>query len=324
MWRGSGTWTAEDTAWADTLQVSMPSLIAHFLRGFAMGSADLVPGVSGGTVALVLGIYRRLVLAIRTGAGALSALVRFDFAKMLDRLKKVEWAFFIPLVIGILAAVAALSHLIESLLENHPIRMAGLFFGLVAGSIVVAWRLIGRRDALRIGVLVVAAAVTFWGLGFSAGTVDDPSWWMFLGGGALAICAMILPGISGSFILLMLGMYQPVLSAVNDRNFVDLALVLVGIVVGLASFSTLLNMLLERYPDTVLAALVGLMAGSLRVLWPWPDGTGGTSLAAPSGDVLIPVLLAAVGAAAVLLITRREEAIEEEVEAAGEAAENAP
>ncbi|HLT97933.1 MAG TPA: DUF368 domain-containing protein, partial [Acidimicrobiia bacterium] len=171
----------------------MPSLIAHFLRGFAMGSADLVPGVSGGTVALVLGIYRRLVLAIRTGAGALSALVRFDFATMMDRLKKVEWAFFIPLVIGILAAVAALSHLIESLLENHPIRMAGLFFGLVAGSIVVAWRLIGRRDALRIGVLVVAAAVTFWGLGFSAGTVDDPSWWMFLGGGALAICAMILP-----------------------------------------------------------------------------------------------------------------------------------
>lgn len=299
----------------------MPSLIAHYLRGFAMGAADIVPGVSGGTVALVLGIYRRLVASIRQGAGALGALIRFDRVRLAERWRAVEWTFILPLLAGVASAVLALSHLIERLLEDQPIRMAALFFGLVGGSIVVAWRLVGARDLPRLAVLVVVAAATFWLLGFSAGTVVDPPWWAYLGAGALAICAMILPGISGSFILLMMGMYLPVLGAVNDRNLLSVAVFAVGVVVGLASFSTLLNLLLDRYHDTVMAALVGLMAGSLRVLWPWPDGTAGTRVTGPAGEVWLPVGLAVVGMAVVLLVARRETAIEEEFEEAGEAAE---
>lgn len=299
----------------------MPTSISQFLRGFAMGTADLIPGVSGGTIALVLGIYRRLVLAVRTGAGALGRLVRLDFAGFVDRFKAVDWRFLLPLLVGIAAAVVSLSHLIENLLETQPIPMAGLFFGLVLGSLVVAWRLIEERDPVRMMVLVAVAAVIFWLLGLSAGTVDDPGLWAFFGAGAVAICAMILPGISGSFLLLMMGMYAPVLGAVNDRRLLVVGVFLVGAVLGLASFSTLLHAMLDRYHDTVMAGLVGLMAGSLRVLWPWPDGTGGTDLGAPDGDLLVPVLLAAAGAAVVLLVTRREAAIAEDVEEAGEAAE---
>lgn len=299
----------------------MQSLIAHFLRGFAMGAADIVPGVSGGTVALVLGIYRRLVRSIRNGAGALAALLRFDRARFLERLRSVEWLFILPLLAGVAAAVLSLSHLIEALLEDEPIRMAAVFFGLVAGSIVVAWRLVAERDAPRLAALAAAALLTFWLLGFSGGTVTDPAWWGFFLAGAIAICAMILPGISGSFLLLMVGMYVPVLGAVNDRNLLMVGLVLAGVVVGLAAFSTLLNLLLERHHDTVMAGLVGLMAGSLRVLWPWPDGTAGTRLAWPSGDVLAPVLLGLAAMAAVLLVTRREALLADRVDEAGKTAE---
>lgn len=299
----------------------MQSLIAHFLRGFAMGAADIVPGVSGGTVALVLGIYRRLVSSIRTGAGSLAALLRLDGGAFLDRLRAVEWRFLAPLLVGVAAAVIALSHLIESLLEDHPVRMSALFFGLVAGSIVVAWRLIGERDRPRLLVLLAVALVTFWLLGYSAGTIVDPPWWAFLLAGSVAICAMILPGISGSFILLMMGMYTPVLGAVNDREVLALGMLIVGVVVGLGAFSTLLSLLLERYHDTVMAALVGLMAGSLRVLWPWPEGTAGTGLASPSGDVLVSLLMALAGMVVVLIVTRREAVLAGRVENAGEAAE---
>lgn len=301
----------------------MQTFITHFFRGFAMGAADLVPGVSGGTVALVLGIYRRLVTAIRTAAGALGALVRFDGAAFGERMRQVEWRFLLPLLVGIGTAVLALSHLIEYLLDAFPLRMSGLFFGLVVASIVVAWRLVRRRDAMRFVLLVAVAAATFWLLGFSAGTVSDPTWWMFFGAGAIAICAMILPGISGSFLLLMMGMYPPVLGAVNDRDLFSVGVFAVGVVIGLAGFSTLLNMLLDRYHDTVMAGLVGLMVGSLRVLWPWPDGTNGTSLSSPSGDVIGPVVLALVGMVVVLAVTRREAALADQVDAGGRAAEAA-
>ncbi|HLU53174.1 MAG TPA: DUF368 domain-containing protein [Acidimicrobiia bacterium] len=301
----------------------MQSLVSHFLRGFAMGTADLIPGVSGGTIALVLGVYERLIVSIRRGAGALGSLARFDLSGFGARMKEVEWRFIAPLLVGVVSAVLALSHLIERLLADYPLHMAGLFFGLVAGSIFVAWRIVERRDAVTVGVLVAAAIVTFWFLGLRGGTVVDPPLWAFFGSGAVAICAMILPGVSGSFMLLMMGMYAPVLGAVNDRRVLAVLVFALGCVIGLASFSTLLNLLLDRFHDVVIAAMVGLMVGSLRVLWPWPEGTDGTSLALPAGEVWAPVLLAAAGAAVVLLITRKEKAIAADVEAAGEAAETA-
>lgn len=286
-----------------------------------MGSADLVPGVSGGTIALVLGIYRRLVASIRMGSGALSALIRLDPAEFRRRFLAVEWRFLLPLLAGIGIAVFSLSSLISRLLDTQPVRMAALFFGLVAASIVVGWRMIRHRDGLRITVMAATAVAMFLLLGLSAGPVSSPSLLTYFGSGVVAICAMILPGISGSFVLLMIGMYQAVIGSVSDRDLLVIAVFALGAVIGLALFSTLLDRLLRHHHDTVMAVLVGMMAGSLRVLWPWPEGTGGTTLGAPGGDVVIPILAALAGALVVLALTVREEIVEEEAEDFGLATE---
>lgn len=273
-----------------------------FLRGFAMGSADIVPGVSGGTVALVLGIYRRLIDSIRNGSSAMGHVLKADVRGATDRLGRVEWVFLIPLLAGIGAAVLALSHLIETLLEEHPVEMAGLFLGLVLGSVVVAWGLLQRRDTRSVLWLVGTAVVVFVLMGLTNGTseeavqqLDDPAIWVFFGAGAIAICAMILPGISGSFLLVTMGMYGAVLGAVNDRDLVVVGVFLLGCIIGLALFSQVLHWALSEHYDTVMAALIGLMLGSLRVLWPWPGGVESTELAVPSGSVGTPVLLAVGG-----------------------------
>jgi putative membrane protein len=276
---------------------------AQIIRGFCMGAADVVPGVSGGTIALVLGIYTQLIDAVREGAVALGRLLKADVGGAIRALRQVDWLFLIPLLAGIGIAILSLAHTIEVLLEEQPVRMAAVFFGLVVGSLAVTARLV-RRDPQRLGILAAVAVVTFVVLGLRSGPVADPALAFVLVAGAIAICAMILPGVSGSFLLLMLGMYDYVLGAVNERDLVVLAVFAVGAVAGLAAFSSLLHWALNRHTDVVLAALVGLMAGSLRVLWPWPDGTDGTSLAAPADDVAVPVLLAVVAAAVVVGISR--------------------
>ncbi len=277
--------------------------LAQAARGFLMGSADVVPGVSGGTVALVLGIYERLVTNIRAGAAVLGAAVQGRFSEAWRRFRAVEWDFILPLLAGIGTALVVLAALLEGLLEDHPIGTAAVFFGLVAGSIPVAWAAVGRWDPARAVIFAATAAATFGLLGLRSEEVADPALVAFFLAGAVAVVAMILPGISGSFILLMLGMYEGVLAAVNDRDVAIIGAVLVGAVVGLASFATLLDRLLRGHHDTVMAALVGLMAGSLRVLWPWPDGTDTARLAAPDGAGAVgALLLALAGFAAVQAI----------------------
>ncbi len=284
----------------------------QFARGFTMGAADIVPGVSGGTVALVLGIYDRLIRNIRTGAHGLKQLLTGDVAGFRQTLRDIEWVWLVTLLAGILVAVAALSSLIETLLNDHPQTMAGLFFGLVLGSIWIAYRLLDRVDAVTAGIVAVTAAALFFLLGLREDTevaegtlevVTKPLWIFFLAG-AIAICAMILPGISGSFILVMLGMYTEILGAVNDRDILTVLVFVLGCVTGLALFSTLLNWLLENYRNWVIAAMVGLMIGSMRVLWPWPRGTFTTSLGAPSDPVVLPIVLGVAGAIVVVVVER--------------------
>lgn len=272
-----------------------------------MGSADIVPGVSGGTVALVLGIYERLIAEIRLGASALRHIIGRDPKGALSTVRRIDWGWLGSLLLGILTAIAILSAVIERLLAEQPVRTAAVFSGLVVGSVVVAWRLIQHRTSAHIAVALGVGAGLFLLLGLRSDThatgaeiVTQP-WWIFTAAGALAICAMILPGISGSFILVMIGMYTEVLGAVNDRNLVAVAATGIGCVIGLASFSTLLDWMLNHHHDMVIAAMVGLMIGSMRVLWPWPGGTETTRLSAPSGDVTVPLLLAA--AAFILVIT---------------------
>jgi putative membrane protein len=284
-----------------------------------MGAADIVPGVSGGTVALVFGIYEQLLDNVRRCARAVGSFVKLDFVGTKNHLFSVQWNFLLPLLAGIGIALVALASLIEGLLETNAEEMAGLFFGLVAGSIVVAWMLLRDRTPVELAIMVGAGALTFFLLGFQSGPVSDPSPLVFFGAGAIAICAMILPGISGSFLLLMMGMYAAVLGAAHDRggaDLVNLAIFMVGAVFGITVFSTALGWLLDNFHDQVLAVLIGLMIGSFRVLWPWPNGVGiisdvegesvsGTGLELPASDeFLFPTLLAVGAFIVVVALTR--------------------
>lgn len=278
-----------------------------------MGAADIVPGVSGGTIALILGIYERLIASIRTGARSLGRLARGDISGFVAQFKAIEWSFIVPLLGGIAGAFVVLSSIIDRLLTDEPEAMAGLFFGLVVASILVAWKLLNNRDTPRMLVLAAVAIVAFFVLGLQSGAASSPPALAFFFTGAIAICAMILPGISGSFLMLMIGMYAAFVGAVHDREITNLALFVLGALCGLAAFSTLLSWILERHRDTLLAALIGLMAGSLRVLWPWPNGVGaieseedelidGTAIDLPGdfGEAWLPILLAVVAFAVVI------------------------
>jgi len=292
-------------------------IAAQLVRGFFMGVADIVPGVSGGTIALLFGIYEKLIDSIRAGSRALADLVRLDFRGFWRRIWKLDFAFLIPLGIGMVAAVASLASVLETQLHDHPEAMAGLFFGLVSASVAIGWDLIKRPSGQHLLLAVGVAIAVFLLLAYQSGPVADPSPVALIASGAFAICAMILPGISGSFILLMIGMYAAVLGAVHEGDIADISLFGLGAIVGLASFSTALGWLLDRHGDRVMAVLVGLMLGSLRVLWPWPNGVGvisenqtevidGTGLELPPtfGDVLAPGALAVVGFVVVLAIAR--------------------
>ena len=281
-----------------------------------MGAADVVPGVSGGTVALLTGIYDRLIGNIGIGSRSLGRLVRADLRGTIRQLGRVEWGFLIPLGIGLLAAVLLLAGVIEETLIEHPEPMAGLFLGLVAASVLIT----GRDVEWTPGRLAAAGLVglaLFVALGWQGTPVADPPAPALFGAGAVAICAMVLPGISGSFLLLMMGMYATLIDIIDDRLLADAAIFGAGAVFGLACFSTLLARLLADRPHEVLAVMVGLLLGSTRVLWPWPHGVGvvshhtdeavsGTGLGWPdaTGDLVAPIVLAGAAIAMVLVIDR--------------------
>ena len=294
----------------------------HVPRGMLMGSADIVPGVSGGTIALILNIYPRLVQSVRAGSTAAGSLLRGDRAAFGRWLSQIEWSFLLPLGAGILLAAFSLAHTIETALERYPIEMAALFLGLVSGSCVIAWRLLTRHDLRHVLVAALVGAVTFAALGLSAGAAEltEPPLVAFFAAGAVAVCAMILPGISGSFLLVMLGMYAPVLAAVADADPVRLGVFALGAAVGLGLFSQVLHWALERFYDALVAGLIGLMIGSVRVLWPWPVGVEITVLAAPTVAAGQAALLAVAGFALVLAVTWASEHVQR-IEAADEVAE---
>ena len=285
-----------------------------FVRGFTMGAADIVPGVSGGTIALIFGIYSELLRNVRQGAKALGSFAKFNIDDGVQGAKRVDWLFVVPLAAGLLAAVKLLSSEIEQLLRDRPEEMAGLFFGLVVASFVIAWQMIRVRRSSHLLIALVVGAAAFFLLGFQSGPQTDPPLWAYFIAGSIAVCATILPGISGSFILLMMGMYAAVLTDLHNSAFVNLSAFVVGMAIGLGLFSAGLGWMLDNHHDLLLAALVGLMLGSLRVLWPWPNGVGrlgddeiesvsGTGLELPtSTNVILPTVLAAGACVGVLAI----------------------
>ena len=276
----------------------------------------MVPGVSGGTVALLTGIYDRLIGNIGIGSRSLGRLVKADLRGTFSQLGRVEWGFLVPLGVGLLAAVFLLAGVIEETLIEHPEPMAGLFLGLVAASVLITGRDVEWTPS-RLAAAGLVGLALFVALGWQGAPVADPEAPALFGAGAVAICAMILPGISGSFLLLMMGMYASLIEIIDDRLLIDAAVFGAGAVFGLACFSTLLARLLADRPHEVLAVMVGLLLGSTRVLWPWPHGVGvvshhtdeavsGSGLGWPDavGGLVSPIVLAVTAMAMVLVISR--------------------
>ncbi len=284
-----------------------PGPVRTLLTGSAMGAADLVPGFSGGTVALVGGVYPRLIASIRAAAHLLSLVVRLRLRDVPGAVRALDAGFLGVLLLGIVGTALALASTLEALLVTRPVVMSAVFLGLVLGAAVVArHQFVAPPGASAVLLVVAAAGVTAVALGLRPAALVDPSPTVLALTAAVAVCAMILPGVSGSFLLLVLGTYEPIIAAVSERDLVTIAVVAAGAAGGLLAFSTLLAWLLARAHDVVLALLIGLMVGSARVLWPWPSatGVGDPSLAAPTGDVVAPIVAAVVALLAVVGIDR--------------------
>jgi len=272
-----------------------------------MGAADAVPGVSGGTVALIVGVYERLLVAIRAVAGAVVFGLVGRWARVRERLAEVDWRMLIPLVIGIGAAYpVAMITVAGTVSAGHPWRVPvmALLFGLVLASIRVPWRRLRRRTPAHLLVLAVAAAVGFALTGLPPAELTAPPLPLVFAGAAVGICAMILPGVSGAFLLQAMGLYQAVGTALRELDLALLATFAAGAALGLGSFAKVLTWLLARAHDWTMAALTGLLIGALRALWPWIDSE--RALQAPPLDaaVLAPAALALLGAGAVWALTQ--------------------
>ncbi|MGM0570775.1 DUF368 domain-containing protein [Marinobacter sp.] len=237
----------------------------------AMGAADVVPGVSGGTVAFITGIYFRLL-------GAIAAVPSAAFSDLLrGRLRRfwnqIDGTFLVVLLTGIVASIATLANIITWALETYPVALWSFFFGLILASVWHVWGQMNAPSRWLVIPVGVGAAFAWWVTTLSAGQVDPGALIFFLSG-AVAICAMILPGLSGSFILLVLGMYTPVLAAVRELDLAIIGLFMAGCVLGLLSFARLLGFALRKAHDTVLAVLTGFMIGALNRVWPWQEVLG--------------------------------------------------
>lgn len=235
-----------------------------------MGAADVVPGVSGGTIAFITGIYFRLLEAINSVPPAVvNSLFRGRFREFWHTC---DGTFLVSLFAGILVSVATLASAISYALAEHPILIWSFFFGLIVASVWHVGRQLQRLRGFLLIPLVIGAGFAWWITTLSAGQVN-PSALAFLGSGALAICAMILPGISGSFILVLLGMYAPVLDAIRNGELALLLLFAAGCVIGLLSIARLITWAFHRFHDLVLAVLIGFMVGALNKVWPWKETT---------------------------------------------------
>ncbi|MDP1546913.1 MAG: DUF368 domain-containing protein [Anaerolineales bacterium] len=277
-------------------------------RGFAMGAADVVPGVSGGTMAFILGIYDELLDAIH--AVDMTFIRRILTLKWKEAFTEFPWKFLLSLALGIGAAVLALANALHWALENKPVFIWSFFFGLIIASIVAVRKRVGSWGVVNILAALTAAVGAYILVGLTPSETPHTPLLLFLSG-AVAICAMILPGISGAFILVLLGKYTYVLGAVKNFDLLTIVLVGTGAVMGLLAFVRLLRWMLNKNHDLVVAILTGFMLGSLRKVWPWKilEPISETFIketnfipAVFNGEVLTAILLMVLGVALVLVM----------------------
>lgn len=287
------------------------------LKGVCMGSADIIPGVSGGTIALITGIYDKLLLAIKSAnARWLRCLIEFDFKGALAQL---HIRFLLSLFLGIGMALISLARLMNYLLHHQPVYTWSLFFGLIAASIIVVGKTVDQWKPVT--MIWFAVGVGFATLIVNMIPVSTPETHLFIFfSGLIAICAMILPGISGAFILLILGKYEFITACLKNpfllTNMVVIVVFCAGCLVGLLGFSRVLSFLLNKYHAFTLSFLTGLMVGSMQKIWPWKEVTASTIIrgklhvladrnilpASLDGEVLAAVGLMVAGGIAVLVL----------------------
>ena len=237
-----------------------------FLKGMAMGAADIVPGVSGGTIALLTGIYERLIGAIKSVG--LDTLVTLKDKGIKAAWQEIDGNFLLSILAGAATSIILLSKILHYLIETQPIMLWSFFFGLVLASVVYVMRQVTKWNALRLSWLALGTVVAAF-ISLSPAAVLEPTPLNLFFAGSIAICAMILPGISGSFILLLMGMYSVVLGAVKSFDVVSLGFFAGGCLVGIMLFSRVLSWLLQHYHHATMALLSGFMLGALVKLWPW-------------------------------------------------------
>ena len=238
------------------------------LKGMAMGAADIIPGVSGGTIAFISGIYEELIETINN--------VNFEAIKKLKKngikgfWEHINGNFLIALLTGIAISIISLAKVITHLLETHSQLLWGFFFGLIVASVYIVGKQVNKWDINNIISLIIGSSIAFYITILNPMQNPDALWFVFLSG-SIAICAMILPGISGSFILLLLGSYEFILVAIKDFKLDVITIFGVGCITGLLAFSKLLNWLFKKYHDITIALLTGFLIGSLNKIWPWKE-----------------------------------------------------
>lgn len=236
------------------------------LKGIGMGAADVIPGVSGGTIAFITGIYEELIGSIRSfDLTALRKLLRLDLKGFW---KHINGGFLFSVLAGIGISIFSLAKVMKYLLDTHPIFVWSFFFGLIIASAWLVAREVKKWGVGTIVALIAGTAAAYMITVISPASTPD-AWWFIMLSGAIAICAMILPGISGAFILLLMGKYAYIIGAVSALNIPVLLLFVVGAVVGIISFSHLLSWLLAKHHGMTVALLTGFMVGSLNKIWPW-------------------------------------------------------
>ena len=237
-----------------------------FIRGFFMGSADIVPGVSGGTIALITGIYEKLVYSIsKINFGFVKPLVKLDFKGFKERLcYEVDFKFFIPLLLGIAVAFLTLANVITYLMEVYPAYTYAFFLGLILASAYICLKKIPKLNWIHIIFAIVGAVLAYIFVSLNPIAANHSLPIVFISG-LIAVCAMILPGISGSFMLLLLGQYQYMLGALETFSLPDIITFCIGALIGILGFSKLLNRLLETHEEVTMAFLIGVMIGTLKL-----------------------------------------------------------
>lgn len=296
--------------------VSAGDVAFNLFRGGLIGVAELVPGVSGGTIALIVGVYERVldsgnhfISAVKRGLAGPDR--RAGFAA---GMRRVDWWLLVPMLVGMAAAVLTLAGTMATFVTDHAELARGLFLGMVGASVAVPlllvdWSHVRGRAALQYALLFgVGAVVAYLMTARGAGVIiEDPPLPLVFVAAAIAICALALPGVSGSFFLLLIGLYAPTMQAVDERNLTYIAVFALGAITGLAAFIKVLHWLLRRYHRTMMFGMAGLMLGSLRALWPW-QGPAGEALA-PTGDVAGVVFLAVGGAVIVAVLVAIDRAL---------------